>query len=60
MQQPNWYEIRSLSTNPERRAYHTSFVAENKIYVFGGEDSHEGIRASMHSIDLSFLGTVPN
>jgi hypothetical protein len=56
MESPNWFEIRSTTNNPERRAYHTTFVTDNKLYVYGGEDLNEGTRANMYFMDLNFLG----
>lgn len=56
MEAPNWFEVRSKTRAPERRAYHGSFVTENHLYVYGGEDSHEGIRHSMYYISLDFMG----
>jgi hypothetical protein len=29
------------------------------MYVFGGEDSNEGVRSSMYYLDLNFLGQTP-
>jgi hypothetical protein len=59
MDSPNWYEVRSMTKYPERRAYHSTFVSENKLYVYGGEDLNEGVRNTIYSIDLSFLGQNP-
>ena len=55
MEQPNWYEVRSFTHAPERRAYHSSFVWDSILYVYGGEDSHEGLHMSMFFMDLSFI-----
>ena len=38
----NWYELRFDGKQPGRRAYHTSFINEDKVYVFGGHDIAEG------------------
>ena len=56
MQQPNWYEIRPRLKAPERRAYHSSFMYQNKVFIYGGEDWHEGVRKNMYYIDLEFMG----
>jgi hypothetical protein len=36
---PNWYEVRPVGNQPERRGFHTSFVFENKMFMFGGRDT---------------------
>ena len=34
----NWYEVRPQGRIPERRAYHSSCVGGNKIFIYGGSD----------------------
>lgn len=48
--------MRSKTRAPERRAYHSALVVDKVLYILGGEDSHEGFRSSMFSMDLRFLG----
>lgn len=59
MQNPNWFEVRSTTKAPDRRAYHSSFVYNDNLYILGGEDSHDGLRQSMHYINLNFIGSSP-
>ena len=52
----NWTEVRyNQITPPERRAYHATFVYENKVYVHGGQDLYEGTLSNMWYISLDFL-----
>jgi hypothetical protein len=34
--QVNWYELRFDGKQPERRAHHTSFINEDKLYIYAG------------------------
>lgn len=34
----HWYELRLANCAPERRSYHSVFVYENRMFVFGGLD----------------------
>ena len=54
----NWYELRFEGKQPGRRAYHTSFINEEKIYVFGGHDIAEGSMDSLWSFDLRKIGNI--
>lgn len=47
--------MRNEGICPQRRAYHVSFVHENKLYIHGGEDFHDGIIDSIWCLDLEFL-----
>ena len=49
----NWYEIKITGKQPERRAYHSSFEYQNKLYVFGGNDIIEGLTDSLWMLDLN-------
>lgn len=49
----NWLEVRIIGKQPERRAYHSSFVYEQNMYVFGGNDIGQGLVNSLWSINLS-------
>lgn len=49
----NWVQLRLEGRQPERRAYHTSFVHEDTLYIFGGHDIREGQMNTMWSLDLS-------
>jgi len=52
---PNWYEIRPVGAQPERRGFHTSFVYDNKMFMFGGRDTEEGFFNKIWALNLSFL-----
>ena len=54
----NWFELRFEGKQPGRRAYHTSFINEDKIYVFGGHDIAEGSTDSLWAFDLRKLGDL--
>ena len=51
----NWYEVRPKGRIPERRAYHASCIARDKIYVHGGSDIREGLLGNMWMLQLNFL-----
>ena len=54
----NWYELRFEGKQPRRRAYHTSFIYEDKIFVLGGHDIAEGSMDSLWSFDLRKIGNL--
>ena len=65
----NWYEARPHDKNPERRAYHSSFIYQNKYaiwlfiifiryYIFGGRDLSHGSLSSIWSADISQLAKI--
>ena len=51
----NWWSFRFNGKCPDRRAYHSSFVNNGILYVFGGKDISVGHLNSLWSIDLSEL-----
>ena len=48
----NWFEVRLDSKVPERRGYHSTFVHQNKLYIFGGHDIREGFLNNLWMIDM--------
>jgi len=56
----NWYEIRPLGLIPERRAYHSTCVVTDTVYIYGGQDIREGTLDNMWSINLDFLEAKSN
>lgn len=64
----NWYEGRPKDKIPERRAYHISFVHNNKyaeyhvkicrVYIHGGRDLGNGALASLWSANVSSLKKI--
>jgi len=55
-QEKNWWEFRFRSKQPERRAYHSTFEHQKKMYIFGGKDLGVGHLDTLWSIDLSEIG----
>lgn len=51
----NWSELRMASTAPERRSYHSTFVFENKLYIYGGLDIQNGSVSTLWELDLTLL-----
>mmetsp|Transcript_16421 Transcript_16421/g.27826 ORF Transcript_16421/g.27826 Transcript_16421/m.27826 type:complete len:159 (+) Transcript_16421:214-690(+) len=58
--EPNWWEFRLKSKIPERRGYHSSFVYDKKLYIFGGKDIGIGHLNSLWTIDLNELDQFEN
>ena len=54
----NWYELRPGGIWPERRAYHSSFVFENFLYIFGGNDIREGKMNTLWRISFKLIGDL--
>jgi len=50
--------LRFEGKRPSRRAYHSSFINVDKIYVFGGHDIAEGPTDSLWSFDLRKIGNL--
>lgn len=40
---------------PERRGYHTSFVYNSKLYIYGGTDIREGAFENLWRFELGAL-----
>lgn len=36
--EPNWWEFRFKHIKPIRRGYHSTFIHNDHLYVFGGKD----------------------
>jgi hypothetical protein len=52
----HWMEVRySSHIIPERRAYHATFMHNNRVYIHGGEDIYEGSLSNMWYIDLDIM-----
>eukprot|EP00347_Sterkiella_histriomuscorum_P006674 403351868 len=54
----NWYEVRVLGKNPERRGYHSSFICNKKLYIYGGHDIREGSLNSLWMLNLGHLSDL--
>ena len=50
-----WDELRLKGHAPERRSYHSSFVYDNRLFVFGGLDIREGSLSSLWELNLANL-----
>lgn len=57
-EESNWYELRPLGTQPQRRGYHSSFIYQNKMFIFGGNDIRVGLNNNLWSVDLSAVGDL--
>lgn len=51
----NWAELRLKDKAPERRSYHSSFVYDNRLFIFGGLDIREGSLNSLWELNLNNL-----
>lgn len=40
---------------PDRRGYHSTFVHNKKLYIYGGHDIREGSKDSLWMLDLRKL-----
>lgn len=54
----NWVELRLLGQQPDRRSYHSSFVFDKKLFVFGGLDIREGSLNSLFELNLQCMGEI--
>jgi hypothetical protein len=43
---------------PDRRSYHSSFIYENKMYIYGGLDIQNGSLESLWELDLNTLSDL--
>jgi N-acetylneuraminic acid mutarotase len=48
----NWYELRFPNLGPERRGYHSTFVHNKRLFIFGGHDIREGSMDNLWMLDL--------
>lgn len=60
LENENWYELRVVDKQPDRRAYHSSFIFGHNLYIFGGHDISEGSMNSLWSFDISKIGILKN
>lgn len=51
----NWAELRLKGNAPERRSYHSTFVYENRLFIFGGLDIREGSLNTLWELNLTNL-----
>ena len=56
----NWVELRLMGQQPDRRSYHSSFVFDKRLFVFGGLDIREGSLNSLFELSLQCLGELNN
>ena len=49
----NWYEVRLQGKVPERRGYHSTFIHQDYMYIYGGHDIREGSMDNMWVINLN-------
>ena len=54
----NWIELRLLGQQPDRRSYHSSFIFDKKLFVFGGLDIREGSLNSLYELNLQCLSEI--
>ena len=54
----NWAELRLMGQQPDRRSYHSSFVFDEKLYVYGGLDIREGSLDSLFELSLKCLDEI--
>ena len=56
----NWVELRMIGQQPDRRSYHSSFIFDKKLYVYGGLDIREGSINSLYELNLQCLQELNN
>jgi hypothetical protein len=54
----HWYELRLKGNAPERRSYHSSFIYDNRLFIFGGLDIREGSMNSLWELNLRYLSDL--
>ena len=54
----NWVELRLMGQQPDRRSYHSSFIYDRKLYVFGGLDIREGSLDTLFELNLQLLTEI--
>ena len=54
----NWVELRLMGQQPDRRSYHSSFIFDKRLFVFGGLDIREGSLNSLFELSLQCLGEI--
>ena len=48
----NWVELRLMGQQPDRRSYHSSFVFDKRLFVYGGLDIREGSLNSLYELSM--------
>mmetsp|Transcript_11043 Transcript_11043/g.7689 ORF Transcript_11043/g.7689 Transcript_11043/m.7689 type:complete len:94 (+) Transcript_11043:251-532(+) len=43
---------------PERRSYHSTFVFESRVFIYGGLDIREGSMDSMYELDMDNISDL--
>ena len=51
----NWSELRFPSAGPDRRGYHSSFIHNKRLFIYGGHDIREGPKDSLWMLDMKKL-----
>ena len=51
----NWYELRFPVIGPDRRGYHSTFIHNKRVFIFGGHDIRECSKDSLWMLDLRKL-----
>ena len=51
----NWFEMRMVGLQPDRRSYHSSFIYDNKLFIFGGLDIREGSLDTLYELPLAVM-----
>ena len=54
----NWVELRLMGQQPDRRSYHSSFIFDKRLFVYGGLDIREGSLNSLFELNLQCLGEI--
>ena len=54
----NWYEMRFKDQQPDRRSYHSTFIFDRKLYVYGGLDIREGSLNTLYELNLNCISEL--
>ena len=54
----NWYEMRFRDQQPDRRSYHSTFIFDRKLYVYGGLDIREGSLNTVYELNLNCISEL--
>ncbi|CAI2360532.1 unnamed protein product [Moneuplotes crassus] len=55
----NWLIFLTEGETPSRRAYHSSFIYQDHLYIHGGHDIREGTMSCLWRIDISHKNKEP-
>lgn len=58
MTEPNWWNFRFEGKQPERRGYHSSFINNGTLYLFGGKDISVGHFNNLWALDIGEIGAL--